>query len=70
MPFGLSLIQVGEDVVDVIVDDDDTDAAGTGGSSSKAKSSASLIGIAVGCVLGAIAVVAVIAIVVYNKHKK
>ena len=26
MQFGLSLIQVGEDVVDVIVDDDDTDA--------------------------------------------
>ena len=70
LQLGLTLNSVGEVV---IVDDSDEESAeedDEDDDSSKAKSNAALIGTAVGCVLAAVAVIFVVAIVVYNKTKK
>ena len=70
LQLGLTLNSFGEVA---IVDDSDEESAeedDEDDDSSKAKSNAALIGTAVGCVLAAVAVIFVVAIVVYNKTKK
>lgn len=54
---------MGEEI-DELMDDDDDDSDGD---DDKAKSNAALIGIAVGCVLAALAVIFVIAVLIYKK---